>query len=118
MQGSSVEITHDHAADAHEKVEVAVKLGAINEVGMIRCVSKGDAVLVEVVAHRQLAAKGVAPLADRQLAQFVAKVGQHDDHAVDLQDRLCPVDRPIPRRAGKGHRLDALAPHLSDVNDV
>jgi hypothetical protein len=75
----------DHAADAHEKVEVAAKLGAINGGGMIHCVSKGDAVLIEVVAHRQLAAKGVVPLANRQLAQFVAKVGQHDDRAVDLQ---------------------------------
>ena len=98
----------DGAADAREAVEVGGELVAGDVGGMRRRVGEVDAVLVEVVAHRELAAERVAPAAQVDLVEFVvrrlhehrhielrpldrfddgdlvAEVGQEDDEAVDI----------------------------------
>ncbi|MCJ7659819.1 MAG: hypothetical protein MUO67_11770 [Anaerolineales bacterium] len=100
--------TPHHTADPGEEIQVLNKVIAFDRVSMERSIGKGNAVLVEVVAHRQFSAKGVPPFSHAELveivvtslnqhrhielghvegfynSQLVAEVGQNDDDAVDL----------------------------------
>lgn len=98
----------DHAAHGGELVDVFHEIIAIYGIGVEACVGEGDAVLVEVVAHRYLAAEGVASAVEVHLVVLVvaclheyghvefgaadgvddsyleAEIGQRDNNAVDF----------------------------------
>ena len=75
-----LEAAHD-AADGGEPGEVGLELGRVRRFGVQRGERVGDAVLLEVVADRHLAAEAVAAEGDGHLAGVVGRGLDEDGHA-------------------------------------
>ena len=100
--------TIHHAADGGKAVDVLPEQRVIDAVSMQRGIRKGNAILIEVVAHADLATEGITARVEVYLVVLVvtslhqyrdvqvsvadgiddtnleAKVGQGDDNAINL----------------------------------
>ena len=127
--------TH-YAADAGEFVHILLELLAIDAVGVEAGEGIGDAILIEVVADRDLAAEGIATAVEIDLvvvvvaslhkhghiefgteegvddANFIAEVGEADQNAVDLiavgAEELCIPDAVLKGFDGTGARRGSI----------
>ena len=104
-----LQAAHD-AADAHEAVEIGGEFLAVDVGGVAGRVGERDAVLVEIVGDRELAAEGVAAAGDVDLVDLVVARLQQDRHAeLRLVDELHDRDFVAEVRQADDQAVDRVA---------
>ena len=104
-----LQAAHD-AADAHEAVEIGGEFLAVDVAGVAGRVGERDAVLVEIVGDRELAAEGVAAAGDVDLVDLVIARLKQDRHVeLRLADELHDRDFVAEVRQADDQAVDRVA---------